>query len=294
MTQLLLLGKNGQLGWELQRTLACLGKLTALDYPTVDFTQPESLAELVQNQKPDVIINAAAYTAVDRAESEPDRVNLINTVAPGVLAESAKKVGAAFIHFSTDYVFDGTNDRPYIETDATNPLNVYGQSKLNGEKRVEEAGGAWLTCRTTWVYSLREGGFVKKVLSWAKEKETLRIVEDQIGGPTSSRMLAEAIALLLSKANGDVFEWLGQRRGLYHLAGDGYTSRFEWAKAILALAPKLQSFKVKEILPAASEDFPTPAQRPAFSALNCDQFARTFGLRLPDWREGLQLMMASA
>jgi dTDP-4-dehydrorhamnose reductase len=221
-------------------------------------------------------------------------VNLINAVAPGVLAESAKSVGTAFIHFSTDYVFDGTTDRPYIETDATNPLNVYGRSKLNGEKRVEKAGGAWLTCRTTWVYSLREGGFVKKILSWAKENETLRIVEDQIGGPTSSRMLAEAVALLLSKANGDIFEWVGQHRGLYHLAGDGYTSRFEWAKAILALAPKLQSLKVKEILPAASEDFPTAAQRPAFSALNCDKFARTFGLRLPNWRKGLQLMMASA
>ncbi len=291
--RILLFGKNGQVGWELQRTLACLGEVTALDYPAVDFTKPDTLLPLVKTVKPDVIVNAAAHTAVDRAESEPDIARLINTEAPGVLAGAAEDLGAVFMHFSTDYVFDGTATAPYVETDATNPLNVYGSTKLDGEIAIREAGGAWLVFRTAWVYSLREGGFVNKVLSWATGKKTLKIVTDQVAGPTSSRMLAETIALLLARAAPDPWDWLGDRRGIYHLSGDGFTSRYEWARVILAYDPHPELRQVEEILPAKSDDFPTPARRPAFSALNCDKMAQVFDLRLPEWREGLRLMMES-
>jgi dTDP-4-dehydrorhamnose reductase len=293
MIRLLLFGKQGQLGWELQRTLACLGEVVALDFPEVDFTRPESLPEVVRSARPDVIVNAAAYTAVDKAESEPEKARLVNAVAPGVLAETAFRVGAALLHYSTDYVFDGAAERPYVETDSTSPLNVYGETKLAGEAALREVGDAWMTFRTTWVYSLRQGGFVNKVLSWATGNRTLKIVTDQVGGPTSSRMLAEATALLLAKAGEEPLDWIRARRGLYHLSGDGHTSRFDWARAILELDPHPEQREVEEVLPARSADFPTPARRPAFSALNCDKFAETFGFRLPDWRKGLALMMES-
>jgi dTDP-4-dehydrorhamnose reductase len=293
MIRLLLFGKQGQLGWELQRTLACLGEVVALDFPEVDFTHPESLPEVVRSARPDVIVNAAAYTAVDKAESEPEKARLVNAVAPGVLAETAFRVGAALLHYSTDYVFDGAAERPYVETDSTSPLNVYGETKLAGEAALREVGDAWMTFRTTWVYSLRQGGFVNKVLSWATGNRTLKIVTDQVGGPTSSRMLAEATALLLAKAGEEPLDWIRDRRGLYHLSGDGHTSRFDWARAILELDPHPEQREVEEVLPARSADFPTPARRPAFSALNCDKFAETFGFRLPDWRKGLALMMES-
>jgi dTDP-4-dehydrorhamnose reductase len=293
MMEILLLGKNGQVGWELQRTLACLGTVTALDYPEVDFTQPDTLVPLVRAAKPDVIVNAAAHTAVDRAESEPEIARLINTDSPGVLAAAAEAIGAAFVHFSTDYVFDGTAAEPYVETDSTHPINVYGETKLAGEEAVQAAGGAWLIFRTAWVYSLRQGGFVNKVLSWATENKILKIVTDQVAGPTSSRMLAEMTAQVLAKAGLTPRDWIGDRRGIYHLAGDGYASRFDWARAILACDPHPEHRQVEQILPAESEDFPTPARRPSFSALNCDKMARVFGLRMPEWREGLRLMMES-
>ncbi len=292
MTRILLLGKNGQVGWELQRTLACLGQVTALDYPEIDFTQPETLTTVVKAARPDVVINAAAYTDVDKAESEPEKVHLINAAAPAVLAEAARAVNAALIHFSTDYVFDGKATRPYVETDQPHPLNVYGKTKLDGEKGVADVGGAWLVLRTTWVYSLRQGGFVNKVLSWAEANQTLRIVTDQVGGPTSCRMLAEAAALLLAKAGNAPFDWIRTRRGIYHLSGDGHASRFEWAKAILEFDPHPEKRQVETVLPARSADFPTPAVRPLFSALNCDKFEQTFGFRLPGWMASLRLMMA--
>jgi dTDP-4-dehydrorhamnose reductase len=287
MTRILLIGKNGQLGWELHRALSILGELTAVDYPEINLEQPESTVRLIRELKPQVIVNAAAYTAVDNAESEQERVRKVNALAPGLLAEEAQRLKAVFIHYSTDYVFDGKRGSPYVEEDEPNPLNYYGTSKLEGERQVQQAGGDWLIFRTSWVYSLRQGGFVNKVLQWARQKEALRLVTDQVGNPTWCRALAEMTAMLLARGS----DYLCERKGLYHLAGSGYASRFEWARTILQLDPQRQRQTVKELLPALTADFPSPAQRPLFSALECEKFTATFGMRLPPWEDALQLVM---
>lgn len=289
--KIILFGKNGQLGWELQRTLAPLGKVIAFDYPEVDFTKPESLREIIQQAEPDIIVNPAAYTAVDKAESEPEIAYLVNSHSVAVLAEEAAKRHIPFIHYSTDYVFDGGKGSPYVEIDIPHPLNVYGQSKLEGEQAVLAAGRVCLILRTSWVYSLSQGGFVSKVLQWARQQETMRIVDDQISGPTSARMLAEATALILARAGRNPYDWLAERSGLYHLAGDGFCSRYEWTKALLAIDPQKETQVVKSLLPAKSTEFPSPAERPLESVLCCDKFEATFGLRLPPWQKGLRLMM---
>lgn len=292
--RILLLGKYGQLGWELQRTLAPLGDVTCLDYPEIDLTHPDQIVQNVRQVKPAVIVNATAYTAVDRAESEPEIARAVNAHAPGILADEARRLGAAFLHYSTDYVFDGSQGRPYIETDVPNPLSVYGLSKLEGENAICEVSGAHLVLRTSWVYSLRRDSFVTKVLQWSREKEKLQIVDDQVSGPTWARMLAETSAQLLAKAGKDPSGWIGERGGLYHLAGSGYASRYEWALAVLQLDPKRKEQITRQVLPAATEDFPTPARRPLFSALNCDLFENTFDLRLPGWQDTLALAIAGA
>lgn len=289
--RLLLFGKNGQLGWELQRSLACLGPVTALDYPEVDFTRPDSLKEVVIENRPEIIINPAAYTAVDKAETETDLADRINHQAVRALAEIASDLRIPLIHFSTDYVFDGTMGGAYDESDSPHPINVYGNTKLAGENAIWQSGCVGLVFRTSWVYSMREGGFVTKVLTWAHTQEVLRIVDDQVSCPTSARLLAEIIALLLAKAGKKPNDWLSERAGLYHLAGDGACSRYEWAKQIIKLDPGKVSQTVREILPAKSSEFVTPAMRPLQSILNCDKFERAFGLRLPSWLEGLKLTM---
>jgi len=291
MLRIMVIGRTGQLGWELQRTLAPLGEVVTYDYPEVDLAKPASLPGLVRAVNPQVIINAAAYTNVDKAESEAEQAHQINAVAPGVLAEEAKRLGAAFIHYSTDYVFDGQKGLPYVESDAPHPLNVYGQTKLEGEQAVQAAGGAYLILRTSWVYSLRQGGFVTKVLQWAREQETLRVVDDQISSPTWARMLAEATALALAQGRDDPVEYIHEKAGLYHLAGSGACSRYEWAQAILELDPKKSEQKVRQLLPAKSSQFPTPAERPLVSVLDCGKFEQVFGLRLPIWEVGLALTM---
>ena len=291
--KILLLGKNGQLGWELQRCLAPLGEVRALDYPEIDLANRDSLRDSIRASKPEVIINATAYTAVDRAESESDLAYAINAAGPAAIAEESKSLGAALIHYSTDYVFDGTKGKPYVETDTPNPLSVYGKSKLAGEQAVQSVAehGVYLILRTAWVYSLRRDSFISKVLQWARQNGTLKIVDDQISNPTWARMLAQATALLLARAGNDLHPWLAERKGLYHLAGDGYVSRLEWARKILELDPHRDEQVCKEILPALTSDFPTPAQRPLFSALDCDNFAATFGLRLPAWEAALRVAM---
>jgi dTDP-4-dehydrorhamnose reductase len=291
MTRILLLGKIGQLGWELCRTLAPLGEVIPLDYPEIDLAQPESLRAVIRQARPAVIVNATAYTAVDRAESEPELAGAINGQAPRVMAEEARDLGAALIHYSTDYVFDGTKGSSYRETDVPNPLGVYGQSKLAGERAIQESGGAYLILRTSWVYSLRRDSFVTKVLAWARQQPVLRVVADQVSNPTWGRMLAEVNAQLLAKAGGDAAGWVQERAGLYHLAGEGAASRYEWAKAILDCDPRREEQVVQRIEPAATSEFPAPARRPLYSALNCDRFVETFGLRLPDWRAALRLAM---
>jgi dTDP-4-dehydrorhamnose reductase len=293
MLRILLIGKNGQLGWELQRCLAPLGEVVTYDYPEIDLGKPASLPGLVREVNPQVIVNAAAYTNVDKAESEAELARQINAVAPGVLAEEAKRLNAAFIHYSTDYVFDGRKGAPYVESDAPNPLNVYGKTKLEGEQAVQAVGGAYLILRTSWVYSMRQGGFVTKVLQWAREQDTLRVVDDQISSPTWARMLAEATALALAQGRDDPAGYIREKAGLYHLAGSGACSRYEWAQAILELDPKKSEHKVRKLLPAKSSQFPTPAKRPLVSVLDCGKFERTFYYSFPPWKYGLELAINS-
>jgi len=289
--RILLIGKVGQVSWELLRTLAPLGEVVSFDFPEIDLADIAQTRALVQQTRPQVVVNAAAYTNVDRAEGEANIAQAVNGIAPGILAEEARKVDAVFIHYSTDFVFDGQKGTPYIETDLPNPINIYGRTKLEGEQVVEATGGAYLILRTSWVYSMRQGGFVTKVLSWAEKNETLHIVSDQVGSPTWARMLAEVTAQVIAKGGVDIYPWLLDRRGIYHCAGSGAASRLDWAKAILSNAPGSYSFNTKEILSAKSADFPTPAIRPAYSALDCQHFTRIFGLRLPNWKDCLQMAM---
>ncbi len=285
--KILLLGKNGQLGWELARCLLPLGEVLALDYPEINLAIPDSIRDVIRQARPDLIVNATAYTAVDQAESQWDLSYAINCSAPGVLAEEARRLGAALIHYSTDYVFDGTKAKPYCESDTPAPLNVYGKSKLRGEQAIQAVGGAYLILRTAWVYSLRGESFVRKVMQWARQSETLRVVEDQVSNPTWARMLAEVTALLLARGAGRVRE----HTGLYHLAGAGYASRLVWAREILALDPKTAEQTIKQMVPALTSDFPSPARRPLFSALDCYFFEETFGIALPPWQAALRLAM---
>ncbi len=290
--KILLIGKVGQLGWELHRALGGLGNLSVFDFPQVDLERPETIRGLIQNVRPDLIVNAAAYTAVDKAETEQDRAWKINAVAPGVLAEEAGKLKAVCIHYSTDYVFDGQKREPYVETDEPAPINFYGRSKLGGERLVQETDSAYIILRTSWVYSLRQqGGFVNKVLQWAREKETMRVVEDQIGSPTWARMLAGLTALLVARGGSQLYDYVGSRRGIYHAAGSGGVSRLEWARVILRYDSNPEQQRVKKLEPASSSEFPTPAARPPYSVLNCERFERTFDLRIPGWEESLQLAM---
>jgi dTDP-4-dehydrorhamnose reductase len=297
--KILLLGNTGQLGWELERTLAPLGEIMATDYPALNLADPDGTRALLRSVGPvDVIVNATAYTLVDKAESEPDKslCYAINAEGPGLLAEEARAMGAALLHYSTDYVYPGKDPHEadltsYIETDATDPLNVYGRSKLIGDQAVAATGGAYFIFRTTWVYATRRSSFVTKVLEWARQQTILKVVADQISGPTSARMLAEITSQVLAKAGGIPQGWINERRGLYHLAGDGYCSRMEWAQEIIRLDPRKAEQTVKEVLPALTSDFPTPAARPIFSALDCTKFKATFGLSLPSWQTALRLVM---
>lgn len=289
--KILLTGKNGQLGWELLRALQPLGEVNGVDFLEVDLTNSGDVVRLVDDFQPQIIVNAAAYTAVDRAESQPDLAFAVNERSVRLLAELANRRRAAFIHYSTDYVYDGCKGSPYVEEDLPNPLNVYGQSKLAGDLAIQQVGGAHLILRTSWVYSQRQGGFLRKVLQWAREQTHLRMVTDQVGNPTWCRMLAEATAMLVARSGNDPYEWFGARRGLYHLAGSGCTSRYEWAQMILDLDPHPEEHTAQHFEPALTRDFPNPAQRPLFSALDCARFEQVFDLALPPWQAALRMAM---
>lgn len=280
-------GKYGQLGWELRRTLAPLGEVLAVDRDDLDLRDAPALEAFLREQAPRLIVNASAYTAVDRAEQERDLAFAINEHAPRAMAEAARSLGAGLIHYSTDYVFDGSLGRPYIETDTPNPLNVYGRSKLAGEQAIQQAACPHLIFRTAWVFSMRSESFVAKLLEWSRQKSELRVVDDQVSNPTWARMLAEATALLLAGGGEDMPAYIEEKSGIYHLAGWGFASRFEWARQILANAPGWTEQRVQAIQPARTDEFPTPATRPLFSALDCSRFERNFGLRLPPWQEAL-------
>ena len=289
--RIVLIGKNGQLGREFQRILPALGNVTFLGREDLDVSDQYAVQKTLMEMQPDLIINASAYTEVDLAETQIELANKINALSPGVMAEVARKINAIFIHYSTDYVFDGKASQPYTEKDSTNPLNVYGKSKLLGEAAIAQAGDAYLILRTSWVYSLRGNSFVNKVLGWSRKNKTLKIVNDQFGNPTWARMLAEITCRALADNTPDLLDGVRERRGIYHLTGNGYTSRYEWAKRSLAYDPKRTEQLVQTIEPVSSLEFPTPAVRPLFSALSCEKFTATFGLRPPNWEESLQQAM---
>ena len=285
--KILIFGAMGQLGTELQSTLAPLGEIAAYDIHNLNLEDTEKVSETIRFERPEVIVNASAYTAVDQAESEPEKAFKVNGDIPGLLAEESARLNAFLIHYSTDYVYDGSKGSPYIETDPTNPLSVYGKSKLAGDQAIQAGNADYTILRTSWVYSRNRSSFVTKVLEWARKQEVLSVVSDQVSNPTRARMLAEVTASLIGKG----FDCLRERRGLYHVAGVGYASRLEWARKILEFDPNKQEQKVSELRPALTSDFPTPAQRPLFSALDCSLFQSTFEIPLPRWEDELQLTM---
>lgn len=292
--KILLLGKDGQVGWELQRALALLGELHACGRGDADFTDPESLRALVRRVAPDVIVNAAAYTAVDKAESDAAAAHLVNATAPGVLAEEAAACGAWLVHYSTDYVFDGTKDGAWVETDAARPLSVYGRTKCEGEQRIRASGAHHLILRTSWVFAARGGNFARTMLRLAKERDGLDVVADQHGAPTGAELLADATALALQRiaALGPEARSLS---GTYHLAAAGSTTWHGYARHVLALAQQhgaVLKAGPEAVRAIASGAFPTPAVRPMNSRLDCAKFCKSFGLALPDWRHHVDRLIA--
>ena len=287
--KILLFGKIGQVGWELNRSLQPLGEIVVMDKDDADFSDPESLRDVVREIKPDVIVNAVAYTAVDKAEQEEELVAKINGVASGVLAEEALKINALLVHYSTDYVFDGKQG-PYIETDSPNPLNVYGRTKLAGEQVIQSSGCDYLILRTSWVYASRAHNFLLTILKLAKERDELSIVADQIGSPTSARLIAETTILCIQQAmierNNGVFS-----SDLYHLTSSGSTSWHGFAEQIVDMSnQKLDlELKIKQIKAIPTFDYPTPAQRPMNSQLVLTKLEKKFGLVMPDWKDMLAL-----
>ena len=285
---ILLVGKNGQVGWELRRTLAPMGRVLAVDYPEIDLTDAAATRRLVLDNKPDAVINAAAYTAVDKAESETKVAQLINGVAPGVLAEAAKQVGAWMVHYSTDYIFDGTKDTPYVETDAPNPLGAYGRTKLEGDQAIRAAGGNHLIFRLCWVYGARGQNFLLTMQRLAREREKLKVVKDQVGCPTWSRMIAEATTLAMRQAL--IVREAAAFTGTYHLAASGFTSWHGFASRIIELMPEAER-RCRDVEAITTAEYPTPTKRPAYSVLDCGKLKETFGIQLPDWEESLRLVL---
>ncbi len=285
--KIFLTGANGQVGWELRRTLAPLGEVTALDYPEIDFTAPTSLGALVERIAPAVIVNAAAYTAVDRAESEPELAMKVNAEAPRALARAANRVGAIMVHYSTDYVFDGRKQGAYTEVDAPAPLNVYGRSKLAGDEAVRDECPLHFVLRTSWVYGARGNNFLLTILKRGREQSELRVVDDQVGAPTWSRMIAEATAQVLARGmtrDGVDPAWIKSVSGLYNVTAGGTTSWYEFARKILTLGGV-----ETRVVPISSAEYKSAASRPLNSALDCGKLERAFGLRVPSWDHALTL-----
>jgi dTDP-4-dehydrorhamnose reductase len=292
--KILLFGKGGQVGWELQRSLAPLGEVVALDHDSADycgnFSDHAGLLDTVQDVKPGIIVNAAAHTAVDKAESEPDLVRTLNATAPGLLAQEAQRLGAWFVHYSTDYVFNGSGERPWCETDTPAPLSVYGQTKFEGEQLIQAACQQHLIFRTSWVYAARGGNFARTMLRLAQERDRLTVIDDQIGAPTGAELLADVTAHALRQVLR-----VPTDAGLYHLVASGETSWWGYANHVFKEAKRLQPalhLKASEVLAVPSSAFATAAQRPHNSRLDTRKLQTTFGVRLPAWQEGVNRMLA--
>ncbi|RZL03486.1 MAG: dTDP-4-dehydrorhamnose reductase [Rubrivivax sp.] len=298
---ILLLGKGGQVGWELQRSLAPLGQVTALDFDSpgpqavphlrADFSHPEQVAAIVQALKPDVIVNAAAHTAVDKAESEPELARAINATAPGLIAVEAAKLGALLVHYSTDYVFDGSGSHARTEASPTAPLSVYGRTKLEGEQLIQQSGCAHFIFRTSWVYAARGGNFAKTMLRLAAERDQLKVIDDQIGAPTGADLLADVTAHAIRAYRQSSRPELG---GLYHLVAQGETSWFDYARFVIEWARAHgQAIKVapEAIQSTGTASYPTPAQRPLNSRLDTSKLQQALGLSLPHWQQGVLRML---
>lgn len=291
---ILLLGKDGQVGWQLQRSLAPHGQVVACGRAECDLSDLERVRSLVREIKPSVIVNASAYTAVDKAESEPELARRINAEAPAVLAEEAAALGALLVHYSTDYVYAGSKSGPYIETDPTVPQSVYGSTKLAGEEAIRAVAGKSLIFRTSWVFGARGGNFVKTILRLAREKQTLNVVDDQIGSPTPAALIATVTGVALAMLRrGQLLE--NDENRLYHLAAARPVSWCEFARTIVELAGQMPGFdlqlKPEAIRPITTSEYPTPARRPANSRLDCSHLEVDFGLQMPDWQPYLARML---
>ena len=288
MTVILVTGRTGQVGRELAQCLQPLGRVVAMGRQELDLRNPDSIRNAVRELSPHIIVNAAAYTAVDKAESEPEVAMQVNGVGPGVLAEVAKRANALFVHYSTDYIFDGLLGRPYVEEDAPNPLNVYGRTKLEGERAIAAVGGAYLILRTSWIYSDQPPNFVLTMLELAQQREELAVVDDQVGSPTWARSLAAATAEVLRQA-----ERAREQPGIYHLSAYDYTTRYAFARRILALASEIASdtTSLATVRPISTAQYPLPAQRPLNAATSKNKIARVFGIEMSKWETQLTLFL---
>jgi dTDP-4-dehydrorhamnose reductase len=305
--RILLTGKNGQVGGELAALLPHLAEVTALDRHQLDLSNPDQIRQAIRNTRPHVIVNAAAYTFVDRAESQESEARVINEDAPAIMAEEAKSIGAALVHYSTDYIFDGSKGLPYDEADPPNPINVYGKTKLAGEQAIQDAGLPYLIFRTAWVYGTRGRNFLLTILRLATEREELRIVNDQFGAPTWSREIAKASARILAQLFDQGQETFSRSSGIYHMTATGKTSWFEFGKAILdeasRISPNVSWFAAATgghslvaglVTPVTTEEYPTLARRPAYSVLSNSRLKHIFDSELPHWRTQLHSAFAES
>jgi dTDP-4-dehydrorhamnose reductase len=291
--RILVTGPDGQVGWECRRSLQALGEVHAVGRADCDLGRPAAIRAAVREAAPDLIVNTAAYTAVDRAESEPDLARAVNAEAPAVLAEEAGRLRASLIHLSTDYVFDGTKPAPYVEDDACNPLSVYGRTKLAGEQAILACGTPAVILRTSWVYATRGHNFLRTMLRRAREREELRIVDDQWGAPTWARSIAEAIAAIAARAGRDresLAASFAGRGGVFHMTAGGRTNWHQFALRLLQRSTDPQR-RLRSVAAIPSREYPTPARRPANSVLDCTRLAERWGIALPPWDEALDLAL---
>jgi len=282
----LMFGRVGQVGWELRHKLACLGQVASVDFPEIDFSKADTIREAIRAAEPNVIVNAAAYTAVDKAEATPDPAWALNATGPAVIAEEAKRLGALMVHYSTDYVYDGSKQGSWVETDAPGPLNVYGETKLAGDEAIAAAGGDYLILRTSWVYGARGANFLLTMLRLAKERPELRIVDDQTGSPTTSECIAQATADILAQVLSPRGDGMAGRSGVYHLTNSGATTWFGFAREFLSKQPVCP-----KLTPIPASEYPVPAKRPVNSVLCCEKLAEAFGVRMPSWELALELVL---